>query len=117
MTIKATVTKNSDNQLHLLRLEVTEESIANFQTLVDRALNCWDNAPKELKELGDMLTHGRVTQDHTLTKINSSRESNPEYHTAAEQDIIETYIQTNGLEAWLEHLRNGTTNKVLRPGS
>jgi hypothetical protein len=41
-----------------------EQSLRSFQELVDRALNCWDSAPKDLKELGDILTHGRITQDH-----------------------------------------------------
>ena len=47
-----------------IHISITAESIPNFQRLVDRALNCWNSAPAELKELGDMLTHGRVTQDH-----------------------------------------------------
>jgi hypothetical protein len=49
----------------MLRLEITEEeSLKNFIALVNRALNVWDRAPAELKELGDMLTHGYVTQHH-----------------------------------------------------
>lgn len=42
-----------------------EQSLNNFRTLVNRALNCWDQAPKDLKDLGDILTHGRITQDHS----------------------------------------------------
>lgn len=56
--IKATVTREDDNTLHLLRLEITKESIPDFIQLVNRSLNCWDNAPQELKDLGHKLTHG-----------------------------------------------------------
>lgn len=42
-----------------------EQSLKEFRELVNRALNCWDQAPKDLKELGDILTHGRITQDHS----------------------------------------------------
>jgi hypothetical protein len=111
MTIFATLTRNQDNSPHFLRIEVTEESIKIFQALVQRALNCWDSAPKELKDLGDMLTHGYITQDHTYTPINTKQ--NTDYYTREESDIIETFIQLNGVAAWQEHLRDGTTNKVL----
>lgn len=56
------------NLAEAITLTITDDSLDNFKRLVDRALNCWDNAPKELKDLGDMLTHGRITQDHTPPK-------------------------------------------------
>lgn len=112
MTIKVTATRNDNNSLHLLRIEVTEESIRNFLTLVDRALNCWDNAPQELKELGDKLTHDRVTQDHSPKPMFTGH--NHDYYTADEQTIIQRFIEVNGVSAWLEHLSAGTQHKVLK---
>lgn len=53
-----------DGKIIEFNMTLTEESITNFFTLVNRALNCWDTAPVELKELGDMITHGRITQEH-----------------------------------------------------
>lgn len=50
--------------LQSLSLLITGASLERLQTLVDRALNTWDSAHPELKELGDMLTHGRITQDY-----------------------------------------------------
>ena len=47
------------------------ESIQAFGEFIDRALNCWDEAPKELKELGDMWTHGYVTQNHRRQRISA----------------------------------------------
>lgn len=47
-----------------LRLYISGESIRTFKWMLDRALNCWPDAHPDLKELGDMLTHGRITQDH-----------------------------------------------------
>lgn len=47
-----------------IHFSVTEESIPGFKELVRRALNCWPDAHPELKELGDMLEHGKVLQDY-----------------------------------------------------
>lgn len=62
--IHAKVTRNPDTQLDGIHISITAASIPAFVTMVDRALNCWDTAPKELKELGDMLTHGHITQEY-----------------------------------------------------
>jgi hypothetical protein len=112
MTIKVTATRNDNNSLHLIRIEVTEESISLFKALVDRGLNCWDSAPKELKDLGDMLTHERITQDHTYTRINTKQ--NTDYYSPEDKDIIQQFIIANGQQAWIDHLNAGTTNKVLQ---
>ncbi len=112
MTIKVTATRNDNNSLHLLRIEVTEESIRNFQTLVDRALNCWDSAPQELKELGDKLTHDRITQDHSPKPM--TKALNHDYFTPDEQVVIDAYRIKHGQDAWLEHVNAGTINKVLK---
>ena len=115
MTIKVTTTRNDDNSVHLLRLEITEESLPLFKQMVDRAMNCWDSAPKDLKDMADMLTHGYITQDHTYTPINTKQ--NTDYNTKETVSKIEEFIQLAGQEAWLEHVRNGTTQKVLKPTS
>ena len=62
--IHARVSRNSENEIDGIHISITTDSIQNFNTLVNRALNCWDSAPAELKELGDMLTHGYITQPH-----------------------------------------------------
>ena len=52
------------NMPNKLEIDFEGSSIELFKKLVARALNTWDQAPAELKELGDMLEHGRVTQDY-----------------------------------------------------
>jgi hypothetical protein len=112
MTIKVTATRNDNNSLHLIRIEVDESSIPLFKALVDRGLNCWDSAPKELKDLGDMLTHDRITQDHTYTPINTKQ--NTDYYSPEERVIIANYIEQRGIENWEQHIREGTAHKVLK---
>ena len=115
--IHARVTRNPEGDLDGIHIAVTAESLSSFKQLIDRALNCWDSAPKELKELGDMLTHGRITQDHTYVPVNTKNGKRTDYHTAEEQEIIGQFIEQAGLEAWLTHLRNNTQHQVLKPGS
>lgn len=66
--IHVRVSRNPSNEIGGIHISITAASIQNFHTLVNRALNCWDSAPAELKELGDMLTHGYITQPHTDQK-------------------------------------------------
>lgn len=47
-----------------LTIEVSGNSIERFTALISSALNCKDQAHPELKELGDMLCHGRILQDY-----------------------------------------------------
>lgn len=62
------VSRNDLTQVDALHISVTTpNSLANFNALVNRALNCWDDAPQELKDLGDMLTHGRIGGPATPT--------------------------------------------------
>lgn len=112
MTIFATCTRNQDNSPHFLRLEITEESLPIFQQLINRALNCWDSAPKDIKDLGDMLTHGRITQDHTYKPINTKQST--DYYSPEEKAIIANYILQHGQQEWMTHLNNGTAHKVLK---
>ena len=66
--IHAKVSRNTSNEIDGIHISITTDSLQNFHTLVNRALNCWDSAPAELKELGDMLTPGYITQPHTDQK-------------------------------------------------
>ena len=99
------------NRIDGIKISVTEDSLPAFEQLIHRALNCWDFAPKEIKELGDMLTHGRVTQDHTYKPINSGHSS--EYYSPSEQAMITEYIAIYGMDAWLRRIRDNTTVSVL----
>ena len=62
--IHARVSRDPAGEIAEIHFSVTKESIPRFTALIDRALNCADQAHPELKELGDMLTHGRVVQDY-----------------------------------------------------
>lgn len=64
MSTSLKVTKNLQNELHLVRLELTEESIKEFQLVLQRALNCWPDAPADFKSLADILEYGRPLQDY-----------------------------------------------------
>lgn len=110
--IHAQVTRNNDNSIHLLRIEVTEESLPDFISLINRALNCWDSAPKDLKDLGDLITHDRVTQDHTPTQINTNQ--NTDHYSHADFLKIQEYINQYGHAAWYARTLNGTTGAVLK---
>lgn len=63
--IHARVSRDSSEAISEIHFSVTAESLPNFTKLVNRALNCWPNAPAELKQLGDMLTEGKILQDYT----------------------------------------------------
>jgi hypothetical protein len=85
------------------KISVTESSLLMFQELVNRALNCWPDAPKELKDMGDMLTHGRITQDHTYHRVGAAYTHSGEY-TAAEQLAIKEIHEDVGDEKFRELL-------------
>lgn len=68
MSIKVRVKKSTDalNPVTLgYLIEVEEDCLEIFAQMVSRALNTWDDAPPDLKQLGDMLSHGHVLQDYT----------------------------------------------------
>lgn len=109
--IHTRVSRNPDDTIAEIHISVTADSLPNFQALIDRALNCWDSAPAELKELGDMLTHGYVTQDHTYKPMNTKQSG--DYYTPSEQALIKAFIDENGMGVWLQHVANGTIHKVL----
>lgn len=109
--IHARVSRNPDNAIAEIHISVTADSLPNFQKLVDKALNCWDSAPAEIKELGDMLTHGHITQDHTYRPMNTKQSG--DYYNPKEQAIIKAFIESEGYGVWLQHVANGTIHKVL----
>lgn len=109
--IHARVSRNSENTIDGIHISVTEDSLPNFQKLIDRALNCWDSAPKEIKELGDMLTHGYITQEHTYVPINTTH--NTDLYNAQEREAIEKYKLIYGDEAWARRLKNNQVAAVL----
>jgi len=111
--IHARVSRDPEGKVAEIHLSVTADSLPNFQQLLHRALNCWDSAPKELKDLGDMVTHGYVTQDHTYKPMNTVQ-SGGDYYSPAEQEVIRTYIACYGFDAWFRRLREGTTAAVLK---
>lgn len=44
---------------------IPKEHAEAFKQLVNRAMNCWDRAPAELKEFADMVTEGKILQDYS----------------------------------------------------
>lgn len=112
--IHAKVTRNNDNSIHLIRIEITEESIDQFKQLVDRALNCWNSAPADLKSLGDLLTHGYVTQKYEEMNQPINTKQNTDMYTIEETRIIEYYVMDYGVAAWKARVLNRTTGAVLK---
>lgn len=111
--IHSRVSCNPDNEIAEIHLSITAESLATFTQLIDRALNCWDSAPKELKDLGDMLTHGHITQDHTYKRINTNQSG--DYYTAQEQAVIKAFIEERGFDEWLGLIKENKSHTVFSP--
>jgi len=40
------------------------EAITSFKTILNRALNCWPDAPPEWKDLADRLEFGKPLQNY-----------------------------------------------------
>jgi hypothetical protein len=76
-------------------ISVGPDQVESFKLLVSRALNTWADAPVAMKELGDMLTHGRVTQDYEAQqfKKKSVAESNKESSIKPDADGFYDYSQ------------------------
>lgn len=110
--IHTRVSRNPENKISEIHISVTEDSLQSFEKLIYRGLNCWDTAPAELKELGDMLTHGRVTQDHSFKPMNT-KQTGGDYYSPKEREIIQAYILKHGNDAWFKRIREGTTGAVL----
>lgn len=63
--IHVRVTRSDAGKIDAAHISITEDSMESFIKMVNRALNTWDKAPAELKELGDMLVHGKTLQDYS----------------------------------------------------
>lgn len=70
--IHARVSRGPDSEIAEIHISITAESIPGFTALISDALNCRPDVHPELKELGDMLTHGRVLQDYYHTRTDKS---------------------------------------------
>lgn len=66
--IHVEVHRDSVDAVAEFKISVTTDSIAGFKQMVAKALNCWPDAPPELKEMGDMLDHGKILQDYYHTR-------------------------------------------------
>lgn len=56
----------TDGKLSELALELKDAATINsFQQLLNRALNTWEDAPADWKELSDKMEHGKVLQNYT----------------------------------------------------
>jgi len=42
------------------------KELENLKQVISKSLNCWDKAPASLKELADILCHGKILQDYHL---------------------------------------------------
>lgn len=45
-------------------LNLPSRLVPEFKLMVQRALNMWPDCSPELKELGDVITNGRILQDY-----------------------------------------------------
>ncbi len=109
--IHARVTRSPEGALDGIHISVTAESLLNFESLINRGLNCWDSAPAELKELGDMLTHGKITQDHTYTPMNTKQ--NLDYYSPEEYAKISKWVEIFGQQRFLDAIRTNQVSKIL----
>lgn len=92
------------NEPETLCLTVSYENLKEFQKILDRALNCWPDAPVFWKELADKLTHGKVTQDYAHQESQKLTRNAGDYHTEKEITIIAEFIVKYGMKEWKEHL-------------
>lgn len=58
-----------------ITFSVSSTSLPRFTTLINAALNTRPDVHPELKELGDMLTHGRILQDYYHTRSDPDKGS------------------------------------------
>lgn len=54
----------SDNNKQSISMYVPEEHVKEFKTLINRAMNTWDEASPEMKEFADLVIHGKILQDY-----------------------------------------------------
>ena len=111
--IHVRVTRSEEGIAVGYTINIELQSVELFKLLIHRGLNCWEDAPAELKDLGDMFTHGRITQNHTKQRINSKPESNPELGTLTEQLRVNRFVAEYGNEYWMQVIRDGQGPQVM----
>lgn len=47
-----------------LWLHVNTKDVAAFKELIHRGANLWPDAPPAIKQLADLLSHGKILQDY-----------------------------------------------------
>lgn len=47
-------------------VEIPTHLLPAFQRMVNKACNCWPDAPPEIKTFADLITNGQVYQDYRL---------------------------------------------------
>lgn len=47
-----------------LHIFISGDDMNGFSDLINRGLNTWDRAPAAIKELGDLITNGKITQNY-----------------------------------------------------
>jgi len=53
---------------------IGEESIVQFQKLISRGANTWDQAPPAIKDAVDKIIHGKITQNYHVQGTKSRPE-------------------------------------------
>ena len=56
--------KNAEGKTIAIILEIPANHLPGFQTILQRALNTWPDAPPEWKHLADMIEFGYPLQDY-----------------------------------------------------
>lgn len=71
-----------------------EDSLEALRTLVRRGLNCFPEAPPEMKELGDVLDHGKILQDYwsTRTDLKIARPEPEGVRVLSQEEVDKRYV-------------------------
>ena len=56
-----------------LNIFISGEDMNDFKHLINRGLNTWDRAPARIKELGDLIIHGEITQNYQAQAASKPR--------------------------------------------
>ena len=103
-----------DGRIADIHISVTQESVSDFNKLIDRGLNTWVDAPKDLKDLGDMLAHGRITQDHTFQPMNTKQST--DYYLPSETSALMAICEEVGTSKFMDLMQGDRVelNKLLK---
>jgi hypothetical protein len=56
--------KDADGNITAIELYIPAAEIPTLIAILNRALNCWDEAPPQWKHLADMIIHGKMLQNY-----------------------------------------------------